>query len=323
MFRPLLSIVATVYNTGPCLAEFCRRASVAAEACGFAPDEVEVVLVNDGCPAGGLDDALRQRQADKRVVVVDLSRNVGHHKAMMVGCQQARGGLVFLIDSDLEEAPEWLPSFYERLQREGCDVVYGVQERRRGGLFEQVSGELFYKIFNAVAGVAIPRNIVTARLMTRAYVDALTSHLDRTPFMAGLWAITGFDQRPHMVRKLALSPTSYTTRRKLAVLVNALISFSSRPLVWMALAGAAIAAVSFVCILWLVARKYLLGSVALDWTSIIASIWCVGGMIIFCLGVVSLYTARIFEEVKRRPYAVVRRVYAASDEVSCPLGECP
>ena len=88
-------------------------------------------------------------------------------------------------------------------------------------------------------------------------------------------------------------------------------------------AGAAIAAVSFVCILWLVVRKYLLGSVALGWTSIIASIWCVGGLIIFCLGVVSLYTARIFDEVKHRPYAVVRRIYATADEAGRPLAERP
>ena len=97
-----LSIVATVYCTGGYLAEFCSRSFAAALEAGYDPSRTEVVLVNDGCPRGGLEQALKEREKDSRVRVVDLSRNFGHHLAMYVACEEARGERVFLIDSDLE-----------------------------------------------------------------------------------------------------------------------------------------------------------------------------------------------------------------------------
>nr|WP_302600617.1 glycosyltransferase [uncultured Akkermansia sp.] len=96
-----LSIAATVYCTGGYLAEFCSRCFSAACAAGYDPDRTEVVLVNDGCPRDGLERALAEREKDRRVRVVDLSRNFGHHLAMYVACEEARGERVFLIDSDL------------------------------------------------------------------------------------------------------------------------------------------------------------------------------------------------------------------------------
>lgn len=106
-----LSMAATVYCTGEYLAEFCSRCFSAARAAGYDPDRTEVVLVNDGCPRDGLERALAEREKDRRVRVVDLSRNFGHHLAMYVACEEARGERIFLIDSDLEESPEWLADF--------------------------------------------------------------------------------------------------------------------------------------------------------------------------------------------------------------------
>ena len=97
-------------------------------------DDIELVMVNDGSPDDSLDLALALHRNDPRVVVVDLARNFGHHKAMMTGLAHATGDLVFLIDSDLEEEPELLGRFHERLAQGDCDVVFGVQETRRGGL---------------------------------------------------------------------------------------------------------------------------------------------------------------------------------------------
>ena len=149
------------------------------------------------------------------LVVIDLSRNFGHHKAMMTGLAHARGERVFLIDSDLEEEPEWLISFARRWSAMRCDVVYGVQEDRKGGWFERWSGHWFYSVFRADRhGPA--ENIMTARLMSRRYVNALLSYREREVFMAGLWQITGFDQRPQPVTKHATSGTTYTLRRKMS-----------------------------------------------------------------------------------------------------------
>src|SRR5262249_19506384 len=135
-----------------------------------------IILVNDGSSDHSLDLAVKLTEEDKHVLVVDLSRNFGHHKAMMTGLAHSRGEQVFLIDSDLEEDPLWLLSFAEQMKREQCDLLYGVQKKRKGGWFEQLTGTLFYKTFRFFTGVDQPNNITTARLMTRRYVEALLLH---------------------------------------------------------------------------------------------------------------------------------------------------
>ena len=124
-----LSIVATLYRSAPHLEEFHARVCRAAAA---ASDDYELILVNDGSPDESLDIALRLLAGDARLRIVDLARNFGHHKAMMTGLAHARGELVFLIDSDLEEEPELLPLFVDRMRETHADVVYGVQNSRRG-----------------------------------------------------------------------------------------------------------------------------------------------------------------------------------------------
>ena len=160
-----LSIVATLYQSAPYISEFYARASAAAKE--LVGEEFEIVLVNDGSPDNSLDLAIKLTEQDSHVAVVDLSRNFGHHKAMMTGLDHTSGELIFLIDSDLEEDPEWLLSFDEQMKQEHCDVVYGIQERRRGNWFERWSGQWFYLLFNALSGLTLPENIATARLITR------------------------------------------------------------------------------------------------------------------------------------------------------------
>lgn len=194
-----LSIVATLYQSASYIAEFHQRASAAAIL--YAGQDYEIILVNDGSPDNSLEISVELAEVDSHVVVVDLSRNFGHHKAMMTGLSYAKGKAVFLIDSDLEEEPEWLIGFSEQMVVEKCDVVFGVQERRKGGLIERWSGRWFYWLFKALTGLALPENIVTARIMSRRYVDALLRHEEREVFMAGLWFITGFIQRPQTIKK--------------------------------------------------------------------------------------------------------------------------
>jgi putative glycosyltransferase len=307
-----LSIVATLYQSALYVEEFCRRAATSARL--LVGEEYEIVLVNDGSPDNSLELAVRLCESDPHVIIVDLSRNFGHHKAMMTGLAHARGKHIFLIDSDLEEEPEWLLSFSEQMLRERCDVVYGVQERRKGGIFERWSGQWFYRLFQALTGLALPENIVTARLMTRRYVDALLLHDEREVFMAGLWHITGFDQHPKTVKKHSTSETTYTLRRKMSILVNSVTSFSNAPLIGIFYIGVAISLVAgaytvYLFIYWLFLAKPLSG-----WTSVMASIWLLGGLVISFIGIVGIYLSKIFSETKRRPYTIVRQVYGKQDQ---------
>lgn len=307
-----LSIVATLYQSAPYITEFHRRTSIAAKQ--LVGEDYEIVLVNDGSPDSSLTLAVELTEKDSHIVVVDLSRNFGHHKAMMTGLGHAKGEQIFLIDSDLEEEPECLISFAEQMQNQRCDVVYGVQEQRKGSWFERWSGQWFYRLFKVLTGLALPENIVTARLMTRRYVDALSRHEEREVFMAGLWYITGFDQRPQVVKKHSTSETTYTFRRKMSLLVNSVTSFSNAPLVGIFYIGVSISLVAILYIAYLVTQWMTLAKPLSGWTSVMASIWLLGGMIISFIGVVGIYLSKIFSETKRRPYTIIRHIYGKQEQ---------
>jgi putative glycosyltransferase len=307
-----LSIVATLYHSAPYIYDFHERATATAKQ--LVGDDYEIVLVNDGSPDNSLDLAIKLTEQDSHVVVVDLSRNFGHHKAMMTGLAHTKGELVFLIDSDLEEEPEWLLSFDKEMKREQCDVVYGIQDKRKGGAFERGTGAAFYKLFRKLTGINQPDNIVTARLMTHRYVQALLTHRERELNIGGLWVITGFKQATHLVRKHSTSPTSYTLSGKFGHLVNAVTSFSSLPLVYTFYSGLFISISALIYIAYLFLRYFLIGSPPSGYTSLIASIWFFSGLIIFFLGVQGIYLSKIFSEVKQRPYTIIRHIYQNESE---------
>ena len=302
-----LSIVATLYQSAAYVSEFHRRASTAAQ--HLVGDDYEIVLVNDGSPDDSLDIAVQLTESDSHVIVVDLSRNFGHHKAMMTGLAHARGESVFLIDSDLEEEPEWLLRFAEQMANDTCDVVYGIQAQRKGGFFERWTGRWFYRLFNALIGMSLPENVVTARLMTRRYVDALLRHEEREVFMAGLWHITGFAQHPHIVKKHGTSESTYTFPNKISLLINSVTSFSNLPLIGIFYVGVSISLFSMLYLAYLVTNWMFLSQPLIGWTSVMGSIWLLGGMVISFIGVVGLYLSKIFSEIKRRPYTIVRQIY--------------
>ncbi|MGE7368951.1 glycosyltransferase family 2 protein [Neorhizobium sp. NPDC001467] len=303
-----LSIVATLYKSAPYIAEFHQRASAVARQ--LFDDDYEIILVNDGSPDNSLDLSVSLAVNDKHVVVVDLSRNFGHHRAMMTGLAHAKGEEIFLIDSDLEESPEWLTLFREQMAATpGTDVVFGVQEARKGDLFERVSGALFWSLINRLSGLSLPANVVTARLMSRRYVDALLQHEEREVFMAGLWQITGYRQQPLLVKKFSRRTSTYTLRRKLSLLVNSVTSFSALPLVAIFYAGLVIFFFACCYAAYLVVNWLLFSYTMAGWTSVMVSIWLLGGLILSSIGIVGIYIAKVFSESKRRPYSIVREIH--------------
>jgi putative glycosyltransferase len=304
-----LSIVTSLYRSAPYLTEFCRRAEEAARSLG---GEYEIVLVNDGSPDDALDIAIALVRGNPRIRVVDLARNYGQHKALMTGLAHARGRRVFMLDSDLEEAPELLTEFDARMRETRADVVYGVQAARKGGWLERVSGDLFYRFFNWAAAEAVPRDALCARLMTRAYVTALLSHTEREVFLQGLWATTGFRQIPVVAAKGGRGSSGYTLARKVGLAVNALTSFSNRPLILVFYAGFVIFLVATIAAIYLMIRRLFFGALLMGWPSLIVSVWLLGGLTLLAIGVVGIYLSKVFTEVKQRPNTVVRHVYSAS-----------
>jgi putative glycosyltransferase len=303
-----LSIVTTLYRSAETIDEFYRRSVRAAEALGY---EIEVIMVNDGSPDESLECALRLQSDDPRLVVIDLSRNFGHHRAMMVGLSHARGERVFVLDSDLEEEPEDLARFHERFVRGDCDVVYGVQERRRGNVLHKLSGELFFFFVKLLSDQPVSRNTVCSRLMSRDYVRALVGHRDREFMIIHLMQLTGFRQVAIPVHKLSRSPTTYSLPMRIDMAVKFLTTTSTKLLRLVLYVGLLILAFSAAGITYILGRYITSGIGVNGFTSIIVSIWFFGGLITAILGVLGIYIANVLSEVKRRPYAIVRCVHRA------------
>ncbi len=304
-----LSIVTTMYYSASILEEFYTRASKTAKE---MTDDYEIIFVNDGSPDNSLEIAVSLFAGDAHVRVIDLSRNFGHHKAIMTGLAHSKGDLIFLLDSDLEEDPEWLEPFVNALKKAEADVVYGVQQKRKGHWLERITGETFYSLFNLLSDISVPRNIVTARLMTRRYVANLVVHRDREVFLLGLWVLTGFKQVPLTVQKHSLGRTTYNLGRRISILINSITSFTNRPLILIFYLGTAISVIASIAAFSLVIRRLLFGIFLEGWLSLIVSLWLLGGLIIWCIGIIGIYLSKIFTETKDRPYTVIRQIYDRS-----------
>ena len=302
-----LSIVSTLYKSEPHIAEFCDRVSAAARR--LVGDDFEIILVNDGSPDGSLDLAVARSAIDRHVTVIDLSRNFGHHKAIMTGLAHAKGDRVFLIDSDLEEEPEWLLPFADQMSDRKLDVVYGVQESRRGGTFERWTGAIFFSINDWLSDFHLPRNLVIARLMSRAYVAALVSHQDHEFIIAHLFQLTGFRQDSQLVVKHALSPTTYSISRRIQMAIRYLMTTSTKILYLILYFGLTISILSVLTMAFYLIRYAVHGIGVSGFTSIIISIWFFGGMTMLVLGLLSVYIANILSETKRRPYTIIRDIH--------------
>lgn len=300
-----LSIVSTVYCSESNVEEFCFRAKKAAmKWCN--KDEFEIILVDDGSPDKSLELLRQLIDSIPELKIIELSKNFGHHAAIMCGLENASGDFVFLIDSDLEESPEWLETFGASL-KPNVDVVFGKQVTRKGSFFERISGAIFWNLLGLILGNDFPKDVTTARLMRRDYVNSLVSFQEKELFIGGLWFIAGFNQVPLEVKKLSKGSTTYSFRKKTKLFVDSITSFTSLPLVFVFNLGILI----FICSLivssvnvfrWLSESRAPEG-----WTSLLLSIWLLSGLILSSIGIVGIYLAKVFSEVKARPRTIIKQ----------------
>lgn len=304
-----LSIVTTMYRSAPFLVQFYQRIIKVAEQ---TSDNFELILVNDGSPDTSLQVALELRNRDKRVNVVDLSRNFGHHAAIVAGLEHCRGECIFLIDCDLEEQPEWLPLFFEHREKSGAEVVFGIQKERVASFWSNTLGAMFWRALNVLSNVRIPHNPMTCRLMSRRYVNALLNVGDRVLYLAGVFAWTGFNQSSLMLSKSPRTTTrsTYSLSRKFVQVADSFSSFSVAPLTLIFVLGLFIWLGSVFYGTFLLVQKLLHPNAVLSgFTSLMLSFWFLSGTIILVLGVLGLYISKIFQEVKRRPLYIVREYF--------------
>ena len=303
--RPKLSIVSTLYRSENSLREFCLRATNVARSGG---ESFEIILVNDGSPDDSLNRALDLQKEIPELVIIDLVRNFGHHPAILAGIAQTQGDEIFLIDSDLEEEPEWLTRFQEAMETNKADVVFGQQTYRKGRTIERISGTIFYTIFNLFSATKLPTNFVTARLMKRAYVEALMQYRERELYLGGVFVLAGFKQLSVSVKKGTRGCTSYTFGRRIRLFVNALTSFSNRPLEIVFAVGSCVTLIAFFAVCYIFYRG-LRGETLVGWASVMVTIWLFGGLTMLALGLIGIYVGKILMEVKQRPLYSIRAIY--------------
>jgi putative glycosyltransferase len=245
----------------------------------------------NGSPDDSLAYSLERRKDIPQLVVLDLSRNFGHHHAIQAGLQHATGNLIFLIDCDLEVSPFVLIELQRKLRESDCDMVFGYQENRKGGWFEQVSGNMFWKGFNFLSDIKIPENIVTERLMTRRYVEALLQMGDRNLFLAGMMSwIGGFRQVGiPIIKKQREGRSTYTLMRRIGLVINAVSSFSAQPLIWLFNTGVAITFLSFSFAVYVILRKLLLDDALLGFTSVMTVMTLSLSILTTAIGLIGIF----------------------------------
>ena len=306
----MISVVSTLYKSRRFLPTFLDEIKVALNRINCT--NYELIFVNDGSPDDSLSFLIQKKDEIPQIKVIDLSRNFGHHYAMQAGLNYACGDYIFLIDNDLETPPSVLIDFYHEIQNDKTlDVVYGFQESRKGNIIERVSGSVFWVMLNKMSDIKIPHNILTERLMTKQYVKSLLDLNDANLFLGGMMYWVGFNQKGIAVRKgIREGASTYSLKRRLELMLQAVTSFSGKPLEWLFYFGLLISFSSVLFIVYLIGQKIIYqDEVQLGWTSIIAVNVLILGIIATFLGVIGIYIYKIFRQVQGRPNAIIKKVY--------------
>ena len=305
-----ISIVSTVYCSEIFLDEFVKLTLTALKK--IKCKSYEMIFVNDGSPDQSLQKLLEKQKTNKNIKILNLSRNYGHHYAIQAGLKYSNGDYVFLIDNDLEVSPLVLERLYNKLTaNKSIDVVYGYQKNRKGNLLEKLTGKLFWWLINKVSDIHIPHNLLTERLMSRRYVDKLLQLNDSNLFLGGMFHWVGFNQTGiNVIKKQRKTKSTYTFNKRTQLMVQAITSFSSKPLMWLFNFGILVSFLSFLFITFLCVNKIIYGdAVQLGWTSIIAVNIFVLGIFSTFLGIVGIYLSKIFNQVQGRPNYIIKEIY--------------
>jgi polyisoprenyl-phosphate glycosyltransferase len=298
----LLSVVAPVYNEEATIEEFYGRVRDALEGLQF-----ELVLVDDGSTDGSSDVLDRLAATDPRVRVVCLSRNFGHQTALTAGLDHARGNAVVMLDADLQDPPELITRMLDHW-RAGCDVVYAVREQREGeSRFKLSTARWFYRLFDKLAQVELQHNSGDFRLLDRQALDALLSMRERNRFLRGMTVWVGYTQAavPYKRDPRHAGETKYTISRMVRFSLDAIASFSDRPLQLATLLGFIISTLAFIAIPVVVVLR-ISGSYLPGFGSVTIAVLLLGGIQLIAIGIIGEYVGRIYDEVKGRPLYLVR-----------------
>lgn len=301
-----LSVVVPCYNEKETLGELYRR--ITAVCSSYAP-HYELVLVNDGSRDRTWSVMQELAEMDSHIVAVNLSRNHGHQLALTAGLDICRGERILVLDADLQDPPELLPEMM-RLMDQGVDVVYGQRiSRKAETLFKRFTAFAFYRILSFLSDVEIPSDTGDFRLISRRVLNILISMPEAYRYIRGMVTWVGFRQEPIRFerQKRFAGVSKYPLFSMIRFALNAITSFSIRPLRLASILGLVSCTLTLVAIVYIIVG-YFQNHTVVGWTSLMVAILFFSSVQLLSLGIIGEYLGRLFIEQKRRPLFLIQEV---------------
>ena len=301
----LLSLIVPCYNEQEALPLFYREATavLASMDCDY-----ELLFINDGSRDGTLAVMKELAAADPRVLYFSFSRNFGKEAAMYAGFCNARGDYIAVMDADLQDPPSLLPKMLEILMSEEYDSVATRRADRKGEPpVRSWFARRFYSLINRISDADIVDGARDFRLMTRDMKDAILSMGEYNRFSKGIFGWVGFRTYwfPYKNTERVAGQTKWSFWGLMKYAIDGILSFSQAPLDIASWFGILMTGFSFLMLIFIVVRRLIFGDPVAGWASTICVIIFIGGLQLFCLGIIGQYLAKTYMEVKNRPHYII------------------
>lgn len=300
----VFSVIIPVYNEEKVLDHTYTRLTEVMEEMG---ETYELIFVDDGSSDGSGTWIRNLCNLDQRVKLLAFSRNFGQQAAMSAGVDFAFGQAVVFIDADLQDPPEVIPELAVKW-REGYQVVYGKRIKRQGEkMFKKLSAAFFYRLLRHLTSQSQPVDVGDFRLVDQQVCAVLRSLPEKNKYLRGLVSWTGFKQTEveYIRKKRVAGTTKYSFGKMFNLSLNAITSFSYKPLKIATVLGLLLSVFSFSFIFYVVYLRVFTDRAVPGWASLMAINLFFNGVVLVILGIMGEYIARIYEESKNRPSYVI------------------
>lgn len=276
---------------------------------GIITENSRVLLVDDGSKDNTWHIIEKLHQENPLFEGVRLSRNQGHQNALLAGLMTARQNCEACIsmDADLQDDINAIDAFLQKFN-DGCDVVYGVRSsRKKDSVFKRESAIVFYKLMNALGAETIP-NHADYRLLSNRALNALSNFQEVNLFLRGIVPLVGFQSdcvKYERAERFA-GKSKYPLKKMMRFAIDGITSFSVKPLRMITCMGGIVFLISLIMLFYALISK-ILGKASAGWTSIIGSIWLIGGIQLLSLGTIGEYIGKIYNESKHRPRFIIEK----------------
>lgn len=298
-----ISVVIPVYGCRAAIPELHRRLC---ENLDKIVKSYEIILVDDCCPQNSWEEIKKVCKIDNRVVGIHMSRNFGQIRAITAGLDNSRGDWVVVMDCDLQDRPESIPELY-RKALEGYDVVFARREGRKDSTLTKFLSRCFYKVYDYFTEGTFDSSICNFSISKRKVIDSYCRMREQNRAYTMFIRWLGFKQTSIEMPadERFEGKSSYDLHKKLKLAFEVITSQSNKPLMFSVKAGFTIAMIALIYILYLIVKYFVVGDNLIGWTSMIASVYLMGGILLCAVGVVGIYVGNIFNETKKRPLYIV------------------